>query len=350
MDIFQLLDTTIERKASDLHLVVGFYPAIRVNSELIQLRTLQLIAAQSMKDMIMSVLSEELKENLLANKEIDFGYEHKGHRFRVNVYYSKGDIAASFRLIGNQIQTLEELNLPLSLRKLTDINQGLVLITGPTGEGKSTTLASLINEINNKYARHIITIEDPIEYVYPNAKSVISQRELHQDTHSWNVALRSILREDPDVVLIGEMRDYETIQSAITIAETGHLVFSTLHTGSATQTIDRIIDVFPANQQNQIRIQLAAVLRAVVAQRLVPNVARTKRFPAVELLYNIPAVAAVIREGRTQLLDNILETGEDEGLFLFEKYLARMFNESIISKDMAYAYALRPTEIKKFVM
>ncbi len=350
MDIFQLFDLTIERDASDLHLVCGYFPAIRVNSELNQIRTVDLLAPDTMKQMILSILNEPQQTNYLTNKEMDFGYEYKGNRFRCNIYHTQGKMAAAFRLIGNKIKTIEELQLPEVFHTFADYRQGLVLVTGPTGEGKSTTLASIINEINLKHSRHIVTLEDPTEYIYPAAKSIVSQRELHQDTISWNIALKSILREDPDIVLIGEMRDLETIQSALTIAETGHLVFSTLHTGSTPETISRIIDVFPASQQNQIRIQLASVLTAVVAQRLVPNVDLTKRIPAIELLLNLPAVSAVIRDGRIHMLDNILETGEENGLFLFEKYLAKLYDKSLISKETALAYALRPNEITKFIV
>lgn len=349
MDIYQLFDFAINKQASDLHLVPEYYPAIRINNDLFYLRTTEILTEESLKNLILSILSEEQKENLLANKEIDLGYEYNKNRFRINIYSTKGKMAAAFRLIGSKIKTLEELSLPRQFHTFTEFKQGLILITGPTGQGKSTTLASLVDEINQKYAKHIVTIEDPIEYVYSKAKSIISQRELHQDTHSWTIALRSVLREDPDVVLIGEMRDYETIQSALTIAETGHLVFSTLHTGSTPETINRIIDVFPANQQNQIRSQLASVLKAIIAQRLIPNADRSKRIPAVEVLLNIPPVAAVIRDARTHMLDNILETAEDQGLFLFEKYLLSLYENNIITKEIAYSYAIRPAEIIKFI-
>lgn len=349
MDLGTLFDTTVERGASDLHLVPHYYPSIRVNNDLIQLRTLELLTPELCQNLVMSILNEEQKENLLANKELDFAYEYKGYRYRTNIYNVKGHLAAAFRLIGNVILNIEQLGLPPYLHSFTDYNQGLVLVTGPTGEGKSTTLAALINEINMKHSKHILTIEDPIEYIFPEGKSIVSQRELHQDTHSWNVALKSVLREDPDVVFIGEMRDYDTIQSVLTVAETGHLVFSTLHTGSASQTIDRIIDIFPASQQNQVRVQLASVLRAVVAQRLVPNVNKTKRLPAIEVMINTPSVSSVIRDGRTQLLDNILETGEDQGHKLFEKYLSEMFEKGLISHETAIGMALRADEIKKFI-
>ncbi|MBI2641259.1 PilT/PilU family type 4a pilus ATPase [Candidatus Roizmanbacteria bacterium] len=349
MNIFELFDVAIQKQASDLHLIPGYYPAVRINEELIAIRASDILTQENIKGLILAILNEEQKQNLITNKEIDIGYEYKTSRFRINIYFTKGKLAAAFRLIGSKIRTVEELGLPSLFHKFTDYQQGLVLITGPTGEGKSTTVAAILDEINQKSPKHIVTIEDPIEYVFPGAKSIISQRELHQDTHSWVVALRSVLREDPDVVFIGEMRDYETIQSALTVAETGHLVFSTLHTGSSSETINRIIDVFPANQQNQIRSQLASVLRAVVAQRLLPSIDRSRRIPAIEVLLNIPAVAAVIREQRTHLIDNILETGEEHGMFLFEKYLYNLFKKNEISKETAIGYALRPNEITKFI-
>lgn len=349
MDILTLFKQATERGASDLHLIAKHYPTLRINSELYPIRTEKVLENDDIKDMIVGILSEEQKENLFANKELDFGYDFEQSRFRVNAYYAKGSLAAAFRLIGSSIRTIEELGLPAMFHDFTMPRQGFVLITGPTGEGKSTTLASIINEINQKYARHIITIEDPVEYVYPQGRSIISQRELHQDTHSWNVALKSVLREDPDVVLIGEMRDYETIQLALTIAETGHLVFSTLHTASASETINRIVDVFPSQQQNQIRLQLASVLRAVIAQRLVPRIDGNGRVPAIEVLHNIPAVSSVIRDARTHLLDNIMETNEAQGLYIFEKYLSMLVDKGLINRDTAYEYALRPALIKKFI-
>ncbi len=224
-----------------------------------------------------------------------------------------------------------------------------MLLTGPTGEGKSTTLASLVNEINRKYAKHIITIEDPIEYVYPRYKSIISQRELHQDTHSWSVALKSALREDPDVILVGEMRDYETISLALTAAETGHLVFSTLHTNSSPESIDRIIDIFPPHQQSQVKSQLAAVLKMVITQRLLPKLNTIERVPATEILVNNSAISTSIREGKTYLIGNILETTEGEGSLLFEKSLLNLYRAGLISKETAFSFAIRPKELEKFI-
>lgn len=348
MRINELLEITINKNASDLHLIVGYYPTIRVNHELIPLRTLEIINKEH-EPLIDTLLNDEQKRNLIANKEIDVGYEYMGNRFRINVYYEKNTLAASFRLIPSRIKTVEELNLPAVFHDFTKFNQGLVLVTGPTGEGKSTTIASLLNEINMSSANHIVTIEDPIEFVYPPGKSLVSQRELHQDTYSWNRALRSVLREDPDIVLVGEMRDYDTIQAVLTIAETGHLVFSTLHTNSTPETIDRIVDVFPAHQQSQIRNQLSSVLRIIVSQRLLPDINGTGRIPAVEILSNNASVSNIIRESKTFLLDNVIETSEEQGMLLFEKYLIQLVRKGLILQETALRYAIRPNEIKKFL-
>jgi twitching motility protein PilT len=349
MTIFELFDITIEKKASDLHLICDYHPSLRFNNQLFSIVDYPQLTDETIQELVFSLVNNEQKETLMLNKELDFGYEYKGYRFRTNIYFSRGKIAAAFRLINKYIGTLSELNLPEELKKITDYNQGLVLITGPTGEGKSTTIASLINIINENYFKHIITIEDPIEYIYPKGRSIISQREVHLDTLSWRAALRSVLREDPDVVLIGEMRDYETIQAVLTIAETGHLVFSSLHTGSTPEAINRIIDVFPAHQQNQIRNQLSSVLKLIVAQRLVPTSDDHSRIPALELLYNNVALSSIIREGKIHLIDNILETQEQEGMILFEKYLAQLYHSNLITKEIAFNFAIRPNEIKKFI-
>jgi twitching motility protein PilT len=344
-----LLKDTVERKASDLHIIAGYYPTLRIENKLVPLKTIDVITAQSAQDLLFSLLSKEQKELMITNKELDFGFTFGEHRFRVNYYYEKGSLAASFRIIPTNIKSIEELNLPAKIHEFSQFRDGLILVTGPTGEGKSTTLASLINEINMNDSRHIITIEDPIEYVYPIGKSIISQRELLNDTHSWSKALKAILREDPDVVLIGEMRDFDTIQAALTIAETGHLVFSTLHTSTTPEAINRIIDIFPPNQQPQIRHQLSSVLKAVVTQRLLPTLDRIGRVPAVEILLNMPSVATMIREGKTYMLDNVIETNEEQGMILFEKYLLKLYKQDLISKDTALAYAERVNEVKKFI-
>lgn len=349
MDISELLQLTIDKQASDLHLISGYCPAIRIAGELHQLTTFPPLTPELNQSLIFSVMTAEQKENFLTNRENDLGYEFRDYRFRINVYYAQGHICSSFRLIPNVIKSLRELHLPEFLHTCTDLKQGLILLTGPTGEGKSTTLASIINEINGKYAKHIITIEDPVEFIYPKKKSIISQRQLQDDTLSWMMALRSALREDPDVLLVGEMRDYDTIQLVLTAAETGHLVFSTLHTNSTPETIDRIIDTFPSNQQNQVRNQLSSVLKMVVTQRLLPKIEGNGLIPAVELLLNTFPVAANIREGKSYLLNNILETEESEGFILFEKYLLKLYQEGQISKETAFGYAIRPKEMEKFI-
>lgn len=349
MDFNHLLQILSEKKGSDLHIIPGYYPTIRVAGELYQLTTLEKITPEKSTQMLLGILNNEQKEIFLTNKEIDLAITFNSIRFRVNLYFSKDVMCGSFRLITPEIKTIEQLGLPGIIKQAVDYRQGLVLVTGPTGEGKSTTLASIINEINNKYSRHIITIEDPIEYIYPVSKSIISQRELHQDTHSWINSLKSALREDPDVILVGEMRDFDTISLVLTAAETGHLVFSTLHTNSAPETIDRIIDIFPPHQQNQIKNQLASVLKMVITQRLLPKLNSHERIPAVEILLNTPAISTVIREGKTYLINNILETSEAEGQLLFEKTLLSLYQVGLISKNTAFSYAIRPKELEKFI-
>ena len=349
MDLHKLLQLVIDKNASDLHLLPKYYPTIRVSGELYQMTTLQMVAEEESTKMLLSILNDEQKESLLANREMDIAYAYSDYRFRINMYFAQGSLCGSFRLIPSRIRTIEELNIPAFLKQCVDFRQGLVLLTGPTGEGKSTTLAAIINEINNKYAKHIITVEDPVEYVYPKSKSIISQRELHQDTHSWPMALKSALREDPDVILVGEMRDFDTISLALTAAETGHLVFSTLHTNSAPESIDRIIDIFPPHQQNQVKNQLSTVLQMVITQRLLPRQNKIDRVPAVEILVNNTAVATTIREGKTYLISNILETTEGEGMLLFEKHLLSLHRAGMITKETAYSYAIRPKELERFI-
>ena len=349
MDMNQLFQLAIERKASDIHMIPGYYPAFRIDGVLYQMSSLPILTPEVTAQLINSILNNEQKENLAVNKEIDLGYEKDTHRFRINVYHSRNTIGASMRLIPASIQTIEQLLLPPSFNTLSEFNSGLVLVTGPTGEGKSTTIASILNRVNLNRQAHIITVEDPIEYVYPKGRAVVSQRELHQDTHSWNVALRSVLREDPDVVLVGEMRDYESTQLVLTIAETGHLVFSTLHTSSAPETINRIIDMFPSHQQNQVRAQLAGALKAVVSQRLLPRSDVRGRIPAVELMYNSSAVSSIIRDGKPYLLDNVLQTSESEGFIFFERNLADLLKAGKISKETAKAFALRPKDLEKYI-
>ena len=349
MNIEELFKLGIEKKVSDIHIIAGYFPSIRVNRELQHLTTFPILESVLSKEWLTSILTDDQRSTLELNREFDFGYNFQDHRFRVNMYYSEGGLSGSFRLIPNTILSLSELSLPENLSSLTQLKQGFILVTGPTGEGKSTTLASLINIINNEKTKHILTIEDPIEYIYPQGKSIISQREIGQDSLSWDKALKSALREDPDVVLIGEMRDFETISSALTIAETGHLVFSTVHTNSAAQTLDRIIDVFPSTQQEQVKTQLASTLKAIISQRLIPSIDTYSSLPACEILINTPAVSAIIREGKTHLIDNVIQTSSNNGMILLEQNLIDLYRNGKISKQTAIDFAIRPQEITRLI-
>ena len=354
MEIKELLSLTIKNKASDLHLLVGIPPTIRIDGILNPLSNYPPLTPELIESMIFSILRPHQKESLLANKELDFSFGFGGGpygnegRFRANVYFQRGYLSGAFRYLEPVIRTAEQLHLPPVVNQFPTLKQGFILVTGPTGHGKSTTLAAMINEINLTRPVHILTIEDPIEYVYPVGKSIISQREMGQDSHSWNYALRSALREDPDVVLVGEMRDPETISSAITIAETGHLVFSTLHTNSASQTIDRIIDSFPSSQQPQIKIQLAATLKGVVSQRLLPMI-NGGRIPAVEIMMGDNAIAANIRDGKTHLIDSIIETSQEQGMISLESSLSSLVASGSISLETAKAYSSRPEDLLRKV-
>lgn len=349
MNILSVFEKAVAKEASDIHVVPGYYPALRINNQLLYLRDEGVITETDSGSLPKMLLNEHQKNFFSENKEIDFGYTHNKTRFRINLYMTRGLCAGSFRIVPTIIRTIRELNLPELFYDFTTYRQGLILFTGPTGEGKSTSLASIINELNVRDSRHIITIEDPIEFLYPAARSIISQRELLQDTLSWSTSLKSVLREDPDVLLVGEMRDYDTIQSVLTVAETGHLVFSTLHTGSAVEAINRIVDVFPSHQQNQVRNSLASSLIAVVSQRLLPTVSGTGRIPAVEILLNKPSVSSLIREGKAFQIDNVIETSESDGMILFEKYLLKLYTSGHISRDTAHQFAIRKNIIHKLI-
>ena len=355
MDIQELLSLTVKNKASDLHLLVGIPPNIRVDGVLYPLQNYSQVSPEMIEQMIFSILKPTQKALLVANKELDFSFGIGGGaygnagRFRANVYYQRGYLSGAFRYLEPRIRTIEELRLPKICHQFSALKQGFVLVTGPTGHGKSTTLAAIINEINQSKPVHVLTIEDPIEYVYPQGKSIISQREMGQDSHSWSFALRSALREDPDVVLIGEMRDPETISSAITIAETGHLVFSTLHTNSASQTIDRIIDSFPSTQQSQVRIQLASTLKGIISQRLLPQI-NGGRIPATEILIGNNAVSTNIREGKTHLIDSIIETSQEAGMISLESSLSALVMSGAISLETAKSYAIHPDDLLRMVV
>lgn len=349
MEIQQLLQLAIQQSASDVHIVVGVPPSLRVHGALVAVAGEPPLQAEKAGEWVLAIMTPQQKDQLLTNREVDFSYAFGNQaRFRVNAYFEKGVIAAALRLIPTQIKTVEELQLPKVCHTLGKLKQGFVLVTGPTGSGKSSTLAAMIEEINQSRAEHIITIEDPIEFLYTPKQSIISQREMHQDTHAWTVALRSVLREDPNVVLVGEMRDFDTIAAAITVAETGHLVFATLHTNSAAQSIDRMIDVFPAHQQAQVRQQLAGSLEGILAQRLVPSV-RGGRVPAVEVLLATAAVRNLIREGKTHQIDSVIQTSGELGMMTLEMSLAGWVKSGALDLQVAQAYALRPQEVTRLV-
>lgn len=345
MEIQQLLQLTIDRSASDLHLVVGAPPTLRVNGTLVKVPNEPTLTPQETERLVKSVLKAERLERVLVNKEIDFSINFSNDaRFRVNVYFQKGSIAAAFRRVSLQIPTIDDLALPAICHEFAKLRQGFVLVTGPTGHGKSTTLAAILEEINQTRPVNIITIEDPIEFVFNPSQALISQREMREDTHSWEVALRSTLREDPDVVLVGEMRDYETIAAALTVAETGHLVFATLHTNSAAQTIDRVVDVFPQEQQSQIRLQFSNVFEAVLSQRLIPRL-DGGRIVAYEILTSTSAVKNVIREAKTHQIDNLIQTSKESGMITLESVLVDYIKKGTISFDEAQQWSIRPEEL-----
>lgn len=346
--IFELLQIVIDRNSSDLHVKVGYPAQIRIDGELIAINN-DIIDEEYAEELVYSLLDEAKRDKLEVNREIDFAYafEDKG-RFRINAFYQRKTISMALRLIPSRIKSMHELDLPGVYNNLTKLNQGFILVTGPTGSGKSTTLASMIQEINMSRSCHIVTIEDPIEYVYPKGKAMISQREVGDDTHGWDIAMRSALREDPDVILVGEMRDYETIASAITLAETGHLVFATLHTNSAAQTIERIVDVFPENQQNQVRAQLANILEAVIAQRLVPINGGGRKAVSEIMLAN-PAIRNLIREGKTHQIDNVIRTSADIGMISIEHSLVKMVRQGVITIETAQKFAVKPEEVVRLL-
>jgi twitching motility protein PilT len=344
-----LLEEVIKKKASDLHLQVGIPPMIRVDGALVPVAGADPLTEESVELLIFAILDEDQKQILLKDKEFDFSFAFGDlGRFRVNAFHERGNLAAALRLIPNEIKTVEQLGLPDVVAKFADYPRGLVLITGPTGSGKSTTQAAVIHKINLERPAHILTIEDPIEFTHKSKRSVIVQREVHYDTYSFSAALRSALREDPDVVLIGEMRDLETISSAITIAETGHLVLATLHTNSAAQSVDRIIDVFPPHQQPQIRAQLSNILMAICSQRLIPAIGGG-RVVASEVLVVTPAVRNIIREGKSHQLEAVIQTGAEYGMQSMDKTLVGLIHNGTISYDDARSFAVDIDELDRLM-
>ena len=345
----KLLSLTLQANASDLHIAVGNYPTLRITGRLVPLLKEKRVTSEEARGLVFAFLTEEQRARFLTEKEIDFSYNFENQaRFRVNIFNESAEVAIACRLIPTKIQTLEELNLPSLLHHFTRHTQGFVLITGPSGHGKSTTLAALIDEINHTRSDHIITIEDPIEYVFHADRSIIAQREVYQDTLSFARALKSTFREDPNVIMVGEMRDPETMSIAISAAETGHLVFATLHTNSAGQTIHRIVDSFAPEQQNQIRAQVSASLLGVLSQRLIPRI-KGGLIPACEIMINNPAVANLVRENKIHEIPLVIETSADIGMISLNRSLADLVRRREISLDNALLYSLNPSELRVLV-
>lgn len=345
----QCIESVIKEGGSDLHISEGRQPIIRVSGGLVPLLTTPVCTHADIVAFLDILLTKELKAKFLENKEVDFSYggTEKG-RFRGNAFYQRGAIGIALRLIPTNIRTLPELGLPPVLAEFAHKKQGFFLVVGPVGQGKTTTLASLINLINQERTEHIVTIEDPIEYMYPAGKSIIDQREVGMDTADFHTALKSVLRQDVNVILLGEMRNMETMSAAVTAAETGHMVFSTLHTNNAAQTIDRIIDTFPADQQSQIRVQLAESLVGVFSQRLVRGISGG-RVPAFELLINNPAVSNLIRERRTHEINSVIETGLDQGMIDMNRCLAEHVRAGRISVEEAMLHSFNPKNLERLL-
>jgi twitching motility protein PilT len=346
LSIDALLERMVARNASDLHITVGTPPAMRVHGTLERFADIPELTPEDTHQLLYRVLSTEQQKLLEINRQIDFAHSIPGlARFRVNVFFQRGTLGAAFRLIPSDIKTLEELGIPSALHALTEKPRGLVLITGPTGSGKSTTLAALIDEINRKRSEHILTIEDPVEFVHRHKRCIVNQREIGPDATSFADALRAALREDPDVILLGEMRDLETITTAITAAETGHLVFATLHTQSAPSTVDRIIDAFPAAQQEQIRVQLAATLEGICTQTLLRTPNGEGRLPALEILFPDDAVRNLIRQGKVEQVYSVMQTGNAKGMQTMEQALAELVLRKLITIEDGLSRSSRPEQL-----
>ncbi|MDX2177468.1 MAG: type IV pilus twitching motility protein PilT [Candidatus Sumerlaeia bacterium] len=349
LDITEMLRITVERKASDLHIAVGRPPVIRVDGSLINIDHPPLSAADTRR-LIYGILTDIQKQKFEDAKDLDFSLSVTNvARFRVNAHFQRGSVAGAFRLIPSQIKSFDELNLPRQVCEfLCSRPNGLTLVTGPTGSGKSTTLAALIDKINSERACHIITAEDPIEYLHHHKTALVEQREVNEDTISFSTALKYALRQDPDVILVGEMRDLETISAAITAAETGHLVFSTLHTVDVVQTVDRVIDVFPPHQQEQIRIMLASVMEGIMSQRLLPSI-KGGRCAAIEILLGTDAIRNMVREGKTHQVPAFMEAGAKYGMVTMDRALIDLVKKGSITRDLAIVNARKPEEVKKAI-
>jgi twitching motility protein PilT len=350
LDFADLLLEVIERNASDLHLAAGAKPTVRVRGRLVPLDSYDVLSTEETRQIVYSILTNDQRQRLETDLQIDFAYSIPGRaRFRVNAYFQRGAIGAAFRLIPFSIRTIDELGLPAAIHELARRPRGFVLVTGPTGSGKSTSLAAVLDEINMTREEHIMTIEDPIEFLHSHKKCIVNQRELGSDSHSFAAALKGALRQDPDVILVGEMRDLETIHTALTAAETGHLVLATLHTQDTPQTIDRIIDVFPANQQQQVRVQLSVALQGIVTQQLIPTADGAGRVAACEVLLATPAIRNLIREGKTHQIYSSLQTGGKLGMQTMDAALATLVRAGKITQEMAEQRSSTPEELRRLM-
>ena len=347
--IKELLSLAVREQASDIHFSVGHPPILRVDRKLVPLEKFRRLTGEDVNGFVSTLLNQEQRQKLLQQREIELSYEFKEKvRFRTNVFFQSGFMSIAMRLIPARIKSIEELNLPLTLHDFCGASQGFVIISGPSSHGKSTTLAALIDEINRQRSVHIITIEDPIEYFFEDDQAIVDQREIGSDTHSFADALRSSFRQDPDVIMVGEMRDPETISTAITAAETGHLVFSTLHTNDAAQAIHRIVDTFPSSQQGQIRAQLSASLLGIISQRLLPRI-RGGLIPACEIMLSNSAVANLIRENKIHEIPMVIETSSEQGMVALNRALANLVRAKEVALRTAVEFSLNPAELKKLV-
>jgi twitching motility protein PilT len=350
IDFAELLMEVVGRRASDLHLSAGAPPTVRVRGRLSHLDNYPVLADTDTREIVYSILNGDQRQRLETNWQLDFAYSIPGHaRFRVNAYYQRGAIGAAFRLIPFDLTSIDQLGLPPAVHDLTRKPRGFVLVTGPTGSGKSTTLAAMIDEINSTREEHIMTIEDPIEFLHAHKRCLVNQRELGSDALSFGDALKAALRQDPDVILVGEMRDLETISTALTAAETGHLVFATLHTQDTAQTVDRIIDVFPPEQQGQVRVQLSVALQGIVTQQLLPTADGAGRVAACEVLMPNPAVRNLIREGKTHQIYSVLQTGSAQGMQTMDAALVSLVRSGKISQKLAETRSQAPEELRRLL-
>jgi len=349
INVTKILEDALAKNASDLHFTVGCSPFVRIAGRLSSVTEVPILTADDMESVLMQLLNDQQRGIFQINKELDLSVSlGKKARVRVNIFSQKGYPSAALRIIPLGVPKLDTLNLPETVGNMCGLKQGLVLIVGPTGHGKSTTIAAMIDKINEERAEHIITIEDPIEYVFTNKKSMIEQREMYLDTHSWNVALKSIFRQDPNIVVIGEMRDYETIDTALRISETGHLVFASLHTNSASQTVERIISSFPKDQSREVSMHLSYVIEVVISQRLIPT-KDGELIPAVEIMFGTEAVKNLIREEKTHMINNVISTSSQIGMLTLEKSLSLLVDDGKVELEEALKFTPNPEALRRLL-